>query len=363
MRRGKAALRLYAVVVALSLFGLAACLKSGRSSSIRSRDCCAAYQRTDTLPDQPPQGVIRLAIGGDSRDDHSHVVPWAFKEARRRGAKAFFFLGDLEITRLEDKLFGPQLADLGGIPFYPVIGNHEVEFLGAVRLPGSKHAVKEFKEDFLTAPGVRLAPLPEVVYAVDLGGVVHFIALDNVSRRREGFGAEQLAWLKGDLEAASAAKKLILVGMHKALARNPVTTHAMDEDGAKAIADSDAALALFKQYKVAMVFVSHSHMYASYSQEGIEVRLTGGLGAPLVKGLAEADGGFHHFLLLDVPPGDIKTALPVEVVRFPGAPTRDDKDESLEAEAQRPAIGRAASWLRLPADSPLRGDSSQGLAK
>ena len=65
------------------------------------------------------------------------------------------------------------------------------------------------------------------------------------------------------------------------------------------------------QYKVTMVFVSHSHMYASYNQEGVEMRLTGGLGAPLVKGLAEADGGFHHFLLLDVQPGDDKTPLRV----------------------------------------------------
>ncbi len=356
MRRGRAALALLGVVVALSLFGLAGC-KGGRSSSIRSHECCAAYQHTDALPDQPRQDVIRLAIGGDSRDDHSHVVPWAFKEARKRGAKAFFFLGDLEITRLADKLFLPQLADLAGIPFYPVIGNHEVEFLGAVRLPGSRHAVKEFKEDFLTAPGVKLAPLPEVVYAVDLGGVVHFIALDNVSRRGEGFGAEQMAWLKADLDAASAAKKLILVGMHKALAKNPITTHAMDEDGANAIRDSDAALALFRQYRVAMVFVSHSHMYASYNQEGVEVRLTGGLGAPLVKGLAEADGGFHHFLLLDVPPGDNKTPLQVEVVRFQGTPTRDDKDESLEAEAERPAIWRERV---VTARFPCRGLLSLG---
>jgi 3',5'-cyclic AMP phosphodiesterase CpdA len=279
------------------------------------------------LPDQPPQGVIRLAVGGDSRDDHSHVLPWAFKEARRRGAQAFFFLGDMEITRLADRFFASQLADLSGIPFYPLLGNHEVEFLGAVRLPGSRHAVKEFKEDFLAAPGVKLAPLAEVVYAADLGGFVHIIALDNVSPRGEGFGAAQLAWLEADLRAANAAKKLILVGMHKGLAKNPITTHAMDEDGADAIKDSDAALALFRQYGVAMVFVSHSHMYASYNQNGVEVRLTGGLGAPLVRGLAEADGGFHHFLLLDIPPGDGKTPLQVEVVRFHGTPTRDQEDE------------------------------------
>jgi hypothetical protein len=278
---------------------------------------------------------LRLAIGGDSRDDKSHVLPWAFKESKKRDAKAFIFLGDMEITRLEDKFFARQLADLGGVSFYPVIGNHEVEFLGAVRLPGGRHAVMEFEEDFLTKPGIELAQFAKddaVVYSADLGGIVHFIALDNVSRRREGFGKDQLDWLAGNLKAASAANKLILVGMHKPLANNPITTHAMNEDGPDAIRDSDTALELFKQYGVAMVFVSHSHMYASYNQGGIEMRLTGGLGAPIVKGLASADGGFHHFLLLDVPPGNSKAPLRVEVVKFQGTPTKDTQDESLEAE-------------------------------
>jgi hypothetical protein len=56
------------------------------------------------------------------------------------------------------------------------------------------------------------------------------------------------------------------------------------------------------------------------------------MGAPLVKGLAEADGGFHHFLLLDVPPGGDKSLLRVEVVKFPGKPIRDDQDEASEVE-------------------------------
>src|SRR5712692_965099 len=166
----------HGVIVVLSLFCLAAC-KGGRSSSIRSAACCAAYQHSDSLPDEPPQGVIRLAIGGDSRNDSSDVVPWAFKEARKKGAKAFFFLGDLKITRAADKLFVAELADLGGVIFYPLMGNHEVEFLGAIRGFDSRHAVKEFKEDFLKAPGVHLATLTDlVVYSANLGDAVHFIA-------------------------------------------------------------------------------------------------------------------------------------------------------------------------------------------
>jgi hypothetical protein len=306
--------------------------KSGRSSSIRSSTCCSAFQHSDKLPDQPEPGVIRLAIGGDSRDDRSHVVPWAFQEATKRGAMAFVFLGDLEITSFADRLFMPLLRDLAGIPFYPVIGNHEVELFGTVRLSSDRRAIEKFKEDFLRKPGIRPAPLQQVVYSAEIGKVIHFIALDNVSRRGEGFGDEQLSWLARDLQAASAAKSIILVGMHKALAKNPITTHAMDEDGPSAVRESDAALALFKQYGVAMLFVSHSHMYAAYNQDGIETRLTGGLGAPLVKGLADADGGFHHFLLLDVPPDGNKALLRVEVVRFAGPPTRDQQDESAEVE-------------------------------
>jgi len=323
------------IAFCMSLCSLTACKKDARSTSLKETVCCAAYQHSDPLPDQPPPGVTRLAIGGDSRDDHAGVVPWAFKEASRRGAKAFFFLGDLELTSAEDALFLKKLPDLGDVLFYPAIGNHEVETLGFIRMSASesRERVKAFKEKFVKAHGVSLAAINDAVaYSADLEGNIHLIAFDNVSRKGEGFGSEQLKWLAADLDAASAAQKIILVGMHKGLAKNPVTTHAMDEDGPSAIQDSEAALAVFKKHKVAMVFVSHSHMYAAYNQDGLEVRLTGGLGAPLVKGLSEDNGGFHHFLLVDVPRAGSTSPLLVQVVKFPGPPTRDDKDESEEIE-------------------------------
>jgi 3',5'-cyclic AMP phosphodiesterase CpdA len=279
--------------------------------------------------------MIRLAIGGDSRDDRSGVVPWAFAEAKKRGANAFFFLGDLELTPAEDDLFLRKIRDLGDVAFYPLMGNHEVETLGFLRMPPpeSRQRVKEFKDKFVQAHGVNLASIDDALaYSADLQAGVHLIALDNVSRKGEGFGTKQLAWLEEDLKIASAAKKLILVGMHKGLAKNPLTAHAMDEDGPNAIQDSDAALALFKKYKVAMVVVSHSHMYAAYNQEGIEVRLTGGMGAPLVKGLAPADGGFHHFLLVDVSTGENRIPLQIEVVKFQGPAVWSATDESEEVE-------------------------------
>src|SRR5258708_25308861 len=159
MKNRPARLLFHIMIAALLLCPLVACKKSGRSSGIKCGENCASYQHTDALPEQPPQGTIRLAIGGDSRDDRSGVVPWAFKEARRRGAKAFFFLGDLELTPAEDELFLRKLNDLGGGPFYPVMGNHEVERFGFLPRSASQSPgrVKAFKQRILKVPR-NLAP-------------------------------------------------------------------------------------------------------------------------------------------------------------------------------------------------------------
>src|SRR5258708_37094680 len=160
----------------LLLCCLTACKKKdARSTSLKEAACCAAYQRSDPLPEQPAPGVTRLAIGGDSRDDHAGVVPWAFKEAARRGAKAFFFLGDLELTSAEDTLFLKKLPDLRNVVFYPAIRNHEVETLGFVRMPApeSRERVKAFKEKFVKAHEVNLADINDAgAYSADLEGAV-----------------------------------------------------------------------------------------------------------------------------------------------------------------------------------------------
>ncbi|HSP45280.1 MAG TPA: hypothetical protein VLO30_04755, partial [Chthoniobacterales bacterium] len=189
------------ITFCLSLCCLA-CKKDARSSKLKEAACCAAYQHSDPLLDQPPPGITRIAIGGDSRDDKNGVVPWAFKEAARRGAKAFFFLGDLELTSFEDALFLKKLHGLGGVLFYPAIGNHEIETLGFIRMSveESRERVKAFKDKFVKAHGVSMADINDAVaYSADLEGNIHLIALDNVSRKGEGFGSEQLKWLVADL--------------------------------------------------------------------------------------------------------------------------------------------------------------------
>jgi hypothetical protein len=298
-------------LVIVSLGALAACNGGG-----------TATPSTPTLTTQAPviaapaAGVTRFIVGGDSRDDHSHVIPWAFGEAKTRGASAFIFLGDMALTPQLAGRFQQELELLGTIPFYPTLGNHEVRQFGLIAIDKSRYE-RKFRERFLdnTRTPVTSSVAGKVVYSVDLPAGVHFVALDNVSQK--GFGATQLTWLEADLTAANAnpAVKYIIVGMHEPLARNGVVMHGMDRDGAQAIADSDAALTMFQLHHVAMIFVSHDHRFASFTQGGIPSYITGGLGAPLDT-KADADA-FHHFLQLDVAPD----GLHVTVVKFEGPPS------------------------------------------
>jgi hypothetical protein len=182
---------------------------------------------------------------------------------------------------------------------------------------GKAEAERAFRRRFL---GTSRTPVTnsitdKVVYSVDLPGGLHFIALDNVSQN--GFGPAQLAWLGLDLEQASqnASVRHIVIGMHKPLAHNGVATHGMDADGAQAVAESDAALALFVKNRVELIIASHVHQFAELVQAGIHSYITGGLGAPLTR--SGPDHAFHHFLQLDVADDGIRVA----VVRFGGPPS------------------------------------------
>lgn len=223
---------------------------------------CCLFNAPPTVGPEPQPGphVFRYIVGGDSRDDFVHVLPWSFSEARARGALAFIFLGDMELTPQLDVAFAKDLPLLGSVKFYPALGNHEIKVLGTfpIDLRGAENA---YKARFLGTDRtpVRSVMADRVAYSVDLPGGVHYAALDNVTA--EDFGAPQLVWLEADLAQAQAEGRTILVGMHRPLAGNGVTTHCM-----AASSDSDRALAIFVRHGVSLILASHEHLYAHFTQ-------------------------------------------------------------------------------------------------
>jgi 3',5'-cyclic AMP phosphodiesterase CpdA len=281
--------------------------------------------------EKPSDDRVVYFVGGDSRGDEGGVVRWAFQQAKAVGAKAFLFLGDMEWSFACDGHFQKQQVEyLSPVSFYPVLGNHEVDWFGFVkgRVTGVDHATdaeRLFQKSFL---GTRETPVRStfgnrVVYSVDLDKGLHFVALDNVSDR--GFGPEQLDWLAKDLEAARAdpRTKHVVVGMHKPLADNCTGGHSMAEDGDAGRRDSRRALELFQRYKVSLILASHVHNFAEFEQAGIPTYVSGGLGAHLVKCLCNDCQSFHHFLELEVSESDLRAT----VVRFPGRNVESTRGE------------------------------------
>jgi hypothetical protein len=274
--------------------------------------------------DSRPAPLARYFIGGDARNDRLGVVPWAFCKAKIRGAHAFIFLGDMELDPSLDANFQKELDVLDPILFYPVVGNHEVRFLGLLGVERAE-AERRFQKHFL---GTKRTPVTShftdrVAYSVNLDGGVHFVALDNV--RDEGFGKPQLDWLREDLASVrnKSTARYIVVGMHKALAGNGVAGHSMDEDGKEAASDSVEALKIFKENHVAAIFASHVHEYVAFEQGGIRTYITGGLGAPITRNLSKGAVGRHHVLEVDVR----EASLDITLVPFEGSAVVAETDD------------------------------------
>lgn len=112
-------------------------------------------------------------------------------------------LGDIAFDNLET--FGPQNAAIGliGIPWYNVIGNHDLN------LDAPDDALSD--ETFQAVFGPNY-------YSFDFGPT-HFMVLDDVEflgagkGYRGGFGTRQIEWIKNDL-AATPKGQLVVLMMH-----------------------------------------------------------------------------------------------------------------------------------------------------
>lgn len=168
------------------------------------------------------------------------------------------------------------------VPYFLTVGNHDVSAAAA----GSEATYR----DEVDLPGNELS------YSFEAGNSL-FIVLDTCIKGEERrITGRQIAWLEGVL--ADAKQKHIFVFLHHPVFSGTGAGRHGGNNLDRYPADRDRLHALFREHRVTTVFSGHEHLYLRRIVDGVPYIITGGGGAPLYA--KDANGGFHHFILVTV---------------------------------------------------------------
>ncbi len=290
----------------------------------------ASAQSATPTPEAPWQFVV----AGDSRNCGDIVMPAIAAAASRDGAKFYWHLGDWRAiyTFDEDMVQAAAMAkkslqlqtylftafqdaidnqlkpfERAGVPVYVGIGNHETIW------PMTRKAFVNAFRGYLDMPAIRdqralddqytfQAPV-QTYYHVVKGGI-DFVTLDNSSC--DMFDPRQMNWLTVllDRDAADAAIKTVVVGMHEALPDSRSCGHSMSnyprqrETGRRVY---HLLLELRDKYqKQVYVLASHSHFVMDNVYDTAYWRANGGV---LTGWIVGTSGAVRYELPDGVTPG------------------------------------------------------------
>jgi hypothetical protein len=230
---------------------------------------------------EPP---FRFALIGDSRNGEKVYVR-LMGRALERKPHFFIHLGDM-IAHSGEKEWRAffEISKAIDVPFFPVLGNHEV----SVRGLGEKLYRKQF-----------LLPEGKTYYAFRAGGIL-FVILDS----EEGRGRiinEQLEWLENILSSSKEAFKLVFIHRPFFL---PIDSLKRGSAMDRYPAERDALHRLFLKTNVKAVFEADDHRYDRMEKDHILYVITGGGGAPLAS--LKERGGFFHYIWISVRNGSME---------------------------------------------------------
>jgi predicted phosphodiesterase len=208
---------------------------------------------------------LTFAVAGDSRHN-PEIYGRVLAAVTESGSEFLVHTGDMVDEGSEEQwqIFEQSMAGFS-LPFYPVPGNHDA--LGG-KLDG-----------YLVH-----SRAPAAHYSLD-SGPVHLVMADT---HHGGVSAAELAWLRDDL--SRTAQPLKMVFMHHPPFDPDGTDHIMAYG-------NEAVMDLMAEMDVDYVFAGHIHAYVQGERDGVAYYITGGAGAPLYGGHAQA---VHHYLLVTV---------------------------------------------------------------
>jgi len=200
---------------------------------------------------EPP---FQFAVIGDSRD------------------------GDKVYVRLMERALERKISKPIDVPFFPVVGNHEIFASG--------RGEKLYREQFHL-------PEEKTYYAFRAGGIL-FVILDSETGKGRIVN-EQLSWLEGTLSSSEEGYKLVFIHRPLFLPRDSLKRgRAMD----RYPLERDNLHRLFLKTGVKAVFEGDDHRYDRMEKDGILYLITGGGGAPLTS--FKKRGGFFHYAWISV---------------------------------------------------------------
>ncbi|AFL95360.1 metallophosphoesterase 1 [Thermococcus cleftensis] len=135
-------------------------------------------------------------------------------------------------------------------------------------------------------------------------GDYYYVIINNIEHDY-GLSDETFYWLEKELEKAkNAGKRPVLVLHAPPIDPRPDGDHAMNPEDARKL------LTLMKKYNAFGVF-SHIHIYWYGEEDGVQMVITGGGGAPLYA--PEDEGGFYHYVRLNMLSNGTIQVEPVKV--------------------------------------------------
>jgi predicted phosphodiesterase len=243
------------------------------------REVSQSVERVKSI--EPP---VQFAVLGDSRDGE-RVYTRLIQKILERKPHFIIHLGDMISKPGEKEWEGFfRISEAIAIPFFPVIGNHEV----AGNIDGEEIYRKQF-----------MLPEGKTYYAFQAGGAL-FVILDSEKGKGKIID-EQCAWLKDILSLSDTSLKMVFI--HRPLfvpADSLKLGTAMDKDPSA----RDDLHRLFTKTRVKAVFQGDDHRYDRMEKDQILYIISGGGGAPIYA--FKDRGGFFHYVWISIQKGKLE---------------------------------------------------------
>ncbi|MDX1647225.1 MAG: calcineurin-like phosphoesterase family protein [Longimicrobiales bacterium] len=173
-----------------------------------------------------------------------------------------------------------------GVPFFQVVGNHDLDFEGR----SDEETTRTFSRHF----GPRY-------YSFDRGAI-HYIVLDDVFYYGTGYVGylehEQLEWLEADLATVEPGSPVV-VGLHIPVASTPRFTLEGDPDDTVSLGNRDAFYRLLEPFE-AHVLSGHTHENHHNRTGGVHEHVSGTVCGAWWSGPICADGTPNGYSVYDV---------------------------------------------------------------